>query len=112
MYKLKRNKDVTIRKYKAKFTAKVFTQREGVDFTKTFAPVLKYESGKFLLLYCIHLGYEIIQINIKTSFLNSSINEEIYVTQPQGFEFPGKVHLVCKLNEFIYVLNKLQGCGI
>ena len=99
-----------LERHKARFTAKGFSQRFGIEFNTTFAPVLKYETGKFIMLYSKFLGYEVYQIDIKTAFLYSKIDEKIYITQAKGFELPGREHLVCKLKKCLYGLKQSSRC--
>ena len=46
----------------------------------------------------LHFGRKVHQLDIKTTFLNGELQEEVYVTHPAGFVKPSQVHLVCRLN--------------
>ncbi len=81
-----------------------FEQREGVDFNKTFASVIKPISYKAIFALAAALDWELEQIDVKTAFLYGDVEETIYVTQPTGFE-QGK-HKVCKLSKALYGLKQ------
>jgi hypothetical protein len=70
--------------------AKGFTPREGIDYTKIFSPVAcKYSLGIIMTLV-LHYDLELHQIDIKTSFLNGDLLENIYMAQHKGFAVKGK----------------------
>ena len=106
VFRTKLNKNGGIDKYKARYTARGFRQTKGLDFKKTFASTLRYYSGKFIILFCLSKNYVIRQADIKTAFLYSTLDEEIYIHQPKGFAVPGKEHLVCKLLKCLYGLKQ------
>jgi len=85
VFKIKRRADGSIDKYKAHLGAKGFTQIEGVNYKKTFFPVVRFASIRLLLAMVIHLDLELFQMDVKTAFLNGSLEEEIYMDQPIGF---------------------------
>ena len=49
-----------------------------------------------------HYDLELHQMDVKTTFLNGDLEENIYMDQPMGFSFEGKEHMVCKLKKSIY----------
>ncbi|CAL9012646.1 unnamed protein product [Prunus brigantina] len=59
---------------------------EDVDFDETFALVSRLESVRFLLAIACHLNFKLFQMDVKITFLNGILNEEVYVEQPKGFE--------------------------
>ena len=61
-------------------------------------------SIKILLSLDAHFNYEILQIDVKTAFLNGNLEEEIYMKQPEGFIAKNQEHVVCKLKRSIYGL--------
>lgn len=75
-----------IARYKSRWVVKGFQQEEGSDFTDTFACVVKPMSYKILFSLAASLDLEIEQMDVKTAFLNSPIDEDVYVEQPHGFE--------------------------
>ncbi len=85
--------------------ARGFTQTFGVDYNKTFPPVTKYVSICCILALTTIENMEIHQMDIKTTFLNGDLEEEIYMEQPEGFTQEGE-HLMCKLHKSLYGLKQ------
>jgi hypothetical protein len=57
-----------------------------LDFDETFAPIARVESIRMLLAYANHHGFKLYQMDVKNTFLNGLIKEEVYVEQPPSFE--------------------------
>ncbi|KAL8119964.1 hypothetical protein AgCh_017189 [Apium graveolens] len=106
VYKRKIGADGHVETYKARLVAKGFKQRQGIDFDETFSPVALLKSIRILLAIAAYYDYEIWQMDVKTAFLNGELEEEVYMTQPQGFLSKGNEHLVCKLLRTIYGLRQ------
>ena len=70
--------------YKARLVAKGYRQCQGVDYDETFSPVAMTKSIQILLAITTHYDYEIWQMDVKTTFLNGNLTEEVYMTQPKG----------------------------
>ena len=73
---------------KARLVAQVYSQVEGVDFDEIFAPVAHMESIRVLLALACHLKFKFYQMDVKTTFLNGFLKEDVYVAQPKGFIDP------------------------
>ncbi|OWY92968.1 Gag-pol Polyprotein, partial [Phytophthora megakarya] len=82
---------------KARLSIKGFLQQYGVDYNEIYAPVIRMEVLRLLLTIAALLDFEIHQMDVKTAFLNGTLDDEIYMKQPEGFVVPGKEGLVCKL---------------
>jgi len=99
----------TIR-YKARLVAKGFTQKYGVDYLETYAPVVKLGSLRILLAIAACYDYEIHQGDIKTAYLLGRLEEEIYLEIPEGVKVPMKEgssgKLVCRLLRGLYRLKQ------
>ena len=84
VYKVKYGANGQIDKLKARYLAKGYAQIEGLDFFDTFAPTCKPETFRILLAIAaqndLHLG----QMDVKSAYLHSKIEEEIYMEQPRG----------------------------
>ena len=96
-------KDIT---FKARLVAKGFRQRPGVDYDETFSPVAMLKSIRILLAIAAYHNYEIWQMDVKTAFLNGSLAESVYMTQPDGFIVDGREGQSCKLHKSIYGLKQ------
>jgi hypothetical protein len=91
---------------KARLVAKGYSQIEGLDFEETFALVARLESIRILLVYATHHGFKLYQMDVKSSFLNGTIKEEVYVEQPPGFESEEYHNNVYKLYKALYGLKQ------
>ncbi|XP_057780005.1 uncharacterized protein LOC130998608 [Salvia miltiorrhiza] len=70
---------------KARLIAHSYTQVEGIDFDETFAHVARIESIRLLFAITCQVGISLLQMDIKSAFLNGVLTEEAYVEQPKGF---------------------------
>ena len=86
--------------------AKGYTQKIEVDYKKTFSPIAMLKSIRILLSIVASLSYEIRQINVKTAFLNDDLEEEMYMSQLDGFIQKGHDQKVYKLLKSIYGLKQ------
>jgi len=75
-----------ITRNKARLVAKGYNQAGGIDYDETFAPVARLEAIRLLLAFACMSGFKLFQMDVKSAFLNGIVNEEIYVSQPPGFE--------------------------
>jgi hypothetical protein len=66
--------------------AQGFRQEEGIDYTEVFALVARVEAIRLFLAFASYMGFKVYQMDVKSAFLYGKIDEEVYVTQPQGFE--------------------------
>ena len=108
VYKVKYGADGQVDKLKARYVAKGYAQVEGLDFFDTYAPTCKPETFRILLATAAQKDLQLGQMDVKSAYLYSNIEEEIYLEQPQGFvkkENSGQ-KLVCKLNKSIYGLKQ------
>ena len=101
VYKRKRGVDGKVETFKARLVAKGYTQKEGFDYEKTFSLVDMIKSIRILLSIAAHKDYKIWQMDVKTTFLNGSLEETIYMVQPEGFIAKGQEKKVCKLQKSI-----------
>nr|GFA45691.1 retrovirus-related Pol polyprotein from transposon TNT 1-94 [Tanacetum cinerariifolium] len=94
----KDDKGIVIRN-KARLVAQGHTQEEGIDYDEVFAPVARIEAIRLFLAYASFMGFTVYQMDVKSAFLYDTIDEEVYVMQPLGFQdpdFPAKVYKVEK----------------
>lgn len=72
-------------RYKSRLVAKGFTQVEGVDYNEIFAPMVKHVSIRILLSFVVNFDTKLEQMDVKTTFLHRTLDETIYMEQPEGF---------------------------
>lgn len=93
-------------KFKARLVARGFTQREGLDFDQTFAPSSRQESLKAFLSIVGHDDWELMQLDVVAAFLYGSLDETIYMSQPEGFVDTENPDYVWCLNKSLYGLKQ------
>ena len=106
IFKTKHSADGSIEKYKERFVARGFSQKEGIDYEETFALVARYTSIRTILALAYNMKWKLHQMDVKTTFLNGLIEEEVYIEQLQGFKTNDKKNHVCRLKKELYGLNK------
>ncbi len=110
VFKKKTGADGTVERYKARLVAQGFTQKYGMDYDETFCPVVRQESLRMLIALSVQQDLKLQQVDVTTAFLNGSLEEEVFMRQPEGFEVKGKENLVCKLKKSIYGLKQSPRC--
>nr|GEZ23894.1 hypothetical protein [Tanacetum cinerariifolium] len=88
LWKNKNDKDQTVIRNMARLVAKGYAQEEGIDFEESFAPVARLEAVWIFVAYAAYKSFLIYQLDVKTTFLNGPLKEEVYVAQPDGFVDP------------------------
>jgi hypothetical protein len=91
---------------KSHLVAQGFSQVEGLDFGETFAPVGRVEAIRILLAFAASKRFKLYQMDVKTTFLNGVIQEEVFVRMPLGFENPKYPNRVYKLSKSLYRLKQ------
>ncbi|CAI5509270.1 unnamed protein product [Closterium sp. Naga37s-1] len=71
--------------FKARYVARGFSQRQGVDYFQTFSPTPKMTTLRVLLHIAAHRDYELHSLDFSTAFLQGSLHEEIWLRRPPGF---------------------------
>jgi hypothetical protein len=105
-YRLKFLLDGTIAHYKARLVAKGFSQKPGVDFFKTYSPVVSFDSIGIILAIAVVDDLEMRQFDITIAFLNSNLDEEIYMRQSQDFIDNSRPDHVYWLHKSLYSLRQ------
>lgn len=106
VFKIKAKDDGSIDKFKARLVIQGFSQRPGIDFDETFAPVAHQESTRLLIALAAQHGYKTRHIDIVGAFLNGDMEEDVFMKQPDGFIDPENKDLVCKLLKALYGLRQ------
>jgi hypothetical protein len=83
-----------------------------LDFGETYAPVARLESIRIILAYATHHDFKLHQMDVKSSFLNVPLQEEVYVEQPSCFEDPNFPNHVYKLHKALYGIKKAPNLGM
>ncbi|GJT29861.1 retrovirus-related pol polyprotein from transposon TNT 1-94 [Tanacetum coccineum] len=86
IYKVKLDEYGDVLKNKARLVAKGYRQEEGIDFEESFAPVARIEAIRIFIANAATKNMIIYQMDVKTAFLNGDLQEEVFVSQPEGFE--------------------------
>ena len=67
---------------KVRLVAQGYSQKEGINYDETFAPVVRLEAIKILLAFACYMDFKLYQMDVKSIFLNGTIKEEVYVEHP------------------------------
>ncbi|XP_070013870.1 uncharacterized protein [Nicotiana sylvestris] len=109
--KNKLNESGQVVRKKARLVTQGYSQQEGIDYNKTFAPVARLELIRILLACAAHKGFKLFQMDVKSAFLNDYISEEVYEKHPLGYaniSFPNHVY---KLTKALYGLKQAPHAG-
>jgi len=91
---------------KARLVAKGFSQIEGLDFDEIFSPVVRFELVRTILALAALEKWKIEGLDVKSAFLYGTLDEELYMEQPQRFKVLGNEHKVLHLKKAIYGLKQ------
>ena len=106
VYKTKSNAEGKIERHKARLFVKGYKQKHGIDYEETFAPVSRMETVRAVLSIAAQKKWKVYQMDVKSTFLNGVLMEEVYIEQPLGYENKGQEHKVCKLKKALYGLKQ------
>jgi len=110
VFKVKNRPDGAIERFKARLVAKGYSQKPGVDFSETFAPVVRLNTLRSLLAFAVKKKLIIHQMDVNTAFLNGHLEDEVYMEQPPGYVSEGQEDLVCHLQRSLYGLKQAPRC--
>ncbi|GKF33221.1 retrovirus-related pol polyprotein from transposon TNT 1-94 [Tanacetum coccineum] len=83
-----------------------YRQEEGIDFEESFALATRKEAIRIFLAYSAHKSFIVFQMDVKTAFLHSTLKEDVYVCQLEGFINADHPIYVNKLNKALYGLKQ------
>jgi len=106
IYKIKHVVYDIIEKFKARFVAIGFSQKDGVEYEESFSPIAKYASIRVVISITSIMRWRIHQMDVKTTFLDDIIEEELYIEKPHGFEVHGRYSHVCRIKNSFYRLKQ------
>jgi len=108
VFRVKQKADGSVDRYKARLVARGFTQRAGVDYDETFSSVARFDTIRSVLSVAATERMFVSQFDVKTAFLYGTLDEDIYMRQPEGFS--DGTDRVCKLQRSLYGLKQSPRC--
>ncbi|WVZ02572.1 hypothetical protein V8G54_023378 [Vigna mungo] len=106
VYKKKMNVEGEVERYKARLVVKGYRQKEGIDYDEVFSPVTRMESIRLLISLAAQSQWPIEQMDVKSTFLNGVLKEEVYVEQPLGYMKRGDEKKLLRLKKALYGLKQ------
>jgi hypothetical protein len=106
VWKNKEGKNGEVVRNKSRLFAQGISQKEGIDYEETFAPVARLEAIRICLAFSVAKGFKLYQMDVKSAFFNWFLEEEVYVRQPPGFESVEFPHKVYRLRKAFYGLKQ------
>lgn len=86
LFKIKRNANGTVARHKARLVSRGFSQEYGINYDETFSPVVRHTTVRLILGLAAHRNWTLHQLDVKNVFLHGYVTEEVYMSQPPGFE--------------------------
>jgi len=106
VFRIKYNSDGSVLKYKVRLVAKGFLQNSGIDYVETFSLVVKAPTIRVLFSLAVTFGWDVQQVDVNNAFLNGDLEEEVFMSQRDGFVSSAHPSHVCKLKKFLYRLKQ------
>ena len=106
VFTIKYHPDGTIARHKARLVACGFTQVYGIDYTKTFSPVVRLNSVRVLLSLTVNQAWSLHQLDVSNVFLYRDLGEQVFIEKPPGYVTQGKSSKVSFLRRAIYGLKQ------
>ncbi|GJS39290.1 retrovirus-related pol polyprotein from transposon TNT 1-94 [Tanacetum coccineum] len=106
IFKVKIDELGGVLKNKARLVARGYHQEESIEFEESFAPVSRLEAIRIFIAFAAHMNMVVYQMDVKITFLNGILREEVYVSQPDGFVDPENPNHVYKIKKALYGLKQ------
>nr|GEY70329.1 putative ribonuclease H-like domain-containing protein [Tanacetum cinerariifolium] len=106
VFRNKKDKRGIMIRNKARLVAQGHTQEKGIDYDEVFALIARIEAIWLFLAYAFFMGFMVYQMDVKSAFLYGTIEKEVYVCQPPGFEDPDYPDKVYKVVKALYGLHQ------
>ncbi|GJX79235.1 retrovirus-related pol polyprotein from transposon TNT 1-94 [Tanacetum coccineum] len=106
IWKNKTDAENMVIRNKSHLVAKGYGQEEGFYFDESFELVARLEAVIMFVAYAVHKNFSIYQMDIKTTFLNGPLKEEVFIRQPDGFVDPNFPNHVYRLKKALYGLKQ------
>lgn len=118
VFEVLKDNEGKIQRFKARLCARGFMQQQGIDYTETFAPVVRYDSLRVFLSIVAVEDLELIQFDVETAFLHGVLEEKIFMEIPEGLQVKSvksvkensDMNVVCLLNKSLYGLKQAPRC--
>ncbi|KAK9053340.1 hypothetical protein SSX86_029973 [Deinandra increscens subsp. villosa] len=104
--RVKKDADGNVTKFKARLVAKGYVQQLGIDYEEVFAPAARMETIRLIISHAAGMRWKIYHLDVKAAFLHGTLQEEVYVRQPEGFVKKGSENKVYKLTKALYGLKQ------
>ena len=106
VFKNKLNEERKVARKKERLVCKGYAQIEGVDIDETFAPVARLDEIRMFLDFSCFKKNKFCEMDVKSTFLNGDLEEEVYIEQPKAFLLGDDENQVCRLKSALYGLKQ------
>ena len=106
VFRNKLNEDGHVTKNKARLVCKGYAQVQGIDFKENFVHVARMEAIRMILAYACSKRIKVYEMDVKSTFLNGELEEEVYIEKPEGFLLSEHGDYVCRLKKEFYGLKQ------
>lgn len=106
VFKIKLKPNGLVSNHKARIVTRGFLKKYDLDYFEVFAPIARHETIRLVIVIATNSNWPMIHLDVKSAFLNGSLQEEVYVLQPPGFVKENKEGMVYNLHKALYGLKQ------